>query len=38
MKSEICHSKVAYLGHVVRQGQVVPENEAIVTFPVSEDN
>jgi len=37
MKSEFCHVKVTFLGHVVGQGQVAPVSEAITRFPVSTD-
>ena len=40
MKSEFCHAKVVFLGHVVGQGQVAPVSakiEAIARFPVPAD-
>jgi len=40
MKTEFCHAKVTFLGHVVGQGQVVPVSSkvaAIARFPVPVD-
>ena len=40
MKSEFCHAKVIFLGHVVGQSQVAPVSskaEAIARFPVPVD-
>ena len=40
MKSEFCHAKVTFLGHVVGQGQVASVSakiEAIAKFPLPED-
>ena len=40
MKTEFCHAKVTFLGHVVGQGQVAPVSskvEAIARFPVPID-
>ena len=40
MKSEFCHAKVIFLGHVVGLGQVAPVStkvEAVCRFPVPSD-
>ena len=40
MKSEFCHAKVIFLGHVVGLGQIAPVTtkvEAVCRFPVPSD-